>query len=27
LHLIQDDEEPYQLVRQLVGALAPGPTW
>jgi len=24
LHLIQDDEEPYQLVRQLVGALAPG---
>jgi hypothetical protein len=24
LHLIQDDEEPYQLVRQLAGALAPG---
>ncbi len=24
LHLIQDEEEPYQLVRQLVGALAPG---
>jgi len=24
LHLIQDDEEPGQLVRQLVGALAPG---
>jgi S-adenosyl methyltransferase len=24
LHLIRDDEEPYQLVRQLVGALAPG---
>jgi S-adenosyl methyltransferase len=24
LHLILDDEEPYQLVRQLVGALAPG---
>jgi S-adenosyl methyltransferase len=24
LHLIQDDEEPYQLVRRLVGALAPG---
>jgi hypothetical protein len=24
LHLIQDDEEPYHLVRQLVGALAPG---
>jgi len=21
LHLIQDDEEPYQLVRQLAGAL------
>jgi len=24
LHLIQDEDEPYQLVRQLVGALAPG---
>jgi S-adenosyl methyltransferase len=24
LHLIQGDEEPHQLVRQLVGALAPG---
>jgi hypothetical protein len=24
LHLIQDDEDPYQLVRQMVGALAPG---
>jgi hypothetical protein len=24
LHLIQDDDGPYQLVRQLVGALAPG---
>jgi S-adenosyl methyltransferase len=27
LHLIQGDEEPHQLVRQLVGALAPAATW